>query len=120
MAQEIKFNELLEVLINHTGSKNCKWDNLGNEQYRILLPSGSVVISKLRDNFSNSSYYKIDVYDLKSRIAGDVVYDYEKENAMLGNMKKLYDKILDAENQKINCSIQNLISDLDNPWKDVK
>lgn len=120
MAQEINFNALLKVLVDHTDSGNCKWDNLGDNQYRVILPSGSIVIGKIHESFNNSDGYTIDVYNLKNKIAGDIVYEYEQNNPMLDNLKSLCDKILDNENKEINRSIQELISDLENPWHGVK
>ena len=96
------FQELVEKLIEKTENDTYKWEYQKENQYRLVVPDGSVSIEKVFNPIHASYCYEVRLYDKDSCFAR---YDSQKGNeaqfvslfkAVVSNRSRAIEKKIDA------------------------
>lgn len=108
MNESMDIKSFIEHLIDKTKNEECIWESPGNEKYRLLLKSGSVLLQRIIDSIYTT--YKLDLSDSEGCFA---TY---KANTSLDHfyteLEKLYEAVIEYLNKQTEKKIAILFKDL--------
>lgn len=112
----INYYEVVKKLVEKSGKREVNWLKVRGDEFKVLLKSGAITISKYYYDPEEQNYISLRIYNLQ----GDTVYEnVTSENDEITGSTKLPYKILDdlfsaARDSyfKVEETIENIIDEL--------
>lgn len=114
MSKQTNIHDFVDRLIVLTNEDKCKWEYTIDKDFRLLLKSGSVILSAVYDEVYEDFDYALSLYDSTDCFA---TYRYSiaeegKESAMWNKLQDLHIAINNSENRIIESKISQLFEEL--------